>query len=118
MPEQHFFAKAPERRATLVGSPDSRALLRVEISLPRTGGRGKESYALFHVPSQHTMIRLALNHCPVGLLWAQGTILGSILGSMSVSELKNWEARVAGAAEVSVGFCAHLGGRSWPGLSK
>jgi hypothetical protein len=36
------------------------------------------AYALFQVPSQHTIIRLALNHCPVGLLWAQGTIFGSI----------------------------------------
>lgn len=33
MPEQHFLAKAPERRATLVGSPDSRALLMFEVSL-------------------------------------------------------------------------------------
>ena len=39
---------------------------------------GGTAYALFQVPSQHTIIRLALNHCPVGLLWAQGTIFGSI----------------------------------------
>ena len=37
------------------------------------------AYALFQVPSQHTIIRLALNHCPVGLLWAQGTVFSSIV---------------------------------------
>jgi hypothetical protein len=62
MPEQHFLAKAPERRATLVGSPDSRALLMFEVSLWQELEQQAERHGLRAVPSA-----IATHDNPLGI---------------------------------------------------